>query len=298
MVIDMDMEHIRAFLFLAERGNFSDAARDMGISQPSLSKKIRRLEDVLGAALFARTTHQTSLSAFGRNFLDDARDLLEHSSRVMDRGQKLARGHTGTIRVGFTFSAMKLLSTVLPQFAASESRFDIVMEDMSSEEQENALLNGKIDVGFMRRSQDDGLNFHPLTYEELVLLVPYGREDIEGLADLASASLPLVRFKKEFSQGIYHRTEQILNAHFMQPLYTVWFNETLSAIQVVSSGLACALIHRSSLSIISDTQKHFIIRPIPHQAARWEVGMPTCNHGLNPARDLFRSKFPLYANKV
>lgn len=56
----MNMEHLRAFLCLAERGNFSDAARDMGMSQPSLSKKIRRLEDVLGADLFMRTTHQTS----------------------------------------------------------------------------------------------------------------------------------------------------------------------------------------------------------------------------------------------
>lgn len=293
----MDMEHIRAFLFLAERGNFSEAARDMGISQPSLSKKIRRLEDVLGAALFARTTHQTSLSAFGRNFLDDARSLLDHSSRVMDRGQKLARGHIGTIRVGFTFSAMELLSTVLPQFAAAKSGFDIVMEDMSSEKQENALKTGKIDVGFMRRSSAEGLNFHPLTHEELVLLVPYGRDDIVGLNDLAQASLPLVRFKKEFSQGIYDRTEQILNANFIQSLHIIWFNETLSAIQVVSSGLACALIHRSSLSIVSEREERFIIRTIPHQAARWEVGMATCDQGLNPARDLFRNQFSFWMNK-
>ncbi|MCP1243325.1 LysR family transcriptional regulator [Acetobacter lambici] len=290
----MDMEHLRAFLFLAERGNFSEAARDMGISQPSLSKKIRRLEDVLGAALFLRTTHQTSLSAFGRNFLDDARSLLDHSSRVMDRGQKLARGRAGTIRVGFTFSAMEWLSAVLPQFAQKESRFDIIMEDMSSGEQETALKTGKIDVGFMRRSQEESLSFLSLTHEDLVLLVPYERTDITSLEDISRSDLPLVRFKKEFSQGIYDRTEQILQAHAVQPVYTLWFNESLSAIQVVRSGLACAMIHRSSLSILPETEKKFVIHPIRHPAARWEVGMATCDAGNNPARDVFRKEFSAY----
>ncbi|WP_159101948.1 LysR family transcriptional regulator [Acetobacter okinawensis] len=192
----MNMEHLRAFLFLAERGNFSDAARDMGMSQPSLSKKIRRLEDVLGANLFTRTTHQTSLSAFGRNFLDEARSLLDHSNRVMERGQKLARGRVGTIRIGFTFSAMDLLTAILPQFSENDGRFDIVLEDMSSGEQEHALKTGQIDVGFMRHGRDVELNFLSLTHDDLVLLVPCDRNDITGLADISNSNLPLVRFKK------------------------------------------------------------------------------------------------------
>ncbi|WP_180539427.1 LysR family transcriptional regulator [Acetobacter okinawensis] len=292
----MNMEHLRAFLFLAERGNFSDAARDMGMSQPSLSKKIRRLEDVLGADLFTRTTHQTSLSAFGRNFLDEARSLLDHSNRVMERGQKLARGRVGTIRIGFTFSVMDLLTAILPQFRENESRFDIVLEDMSSGEQEHALKTGQIDVGFMRYGRDEELNFLSLTHDDLVLLVPRDRNDIAGLADISNSNLPLVRFKKTFSQGIYDRTEQILNTSLVQPAYTLWFNESISAIQVVCSGLACAIIHRSSLSILSETEKNFTVHEIRHPSARWEVGMATYDVGINPARDQFRQEFFSYCN--
>lgn len=292
----MNMEHLRAFLFLAERGNFSDAARDMGMSQPSLSKKIRRLEDVLGADLFMRTTHQTSLSAFGRNFLDEARNLLDHSNRVMERGQKLARGRAGTIRIGFTFSVMDLLTTILPQFSENDGRFDIVLEDMSSGEQEHALKTGQIDVGFMRHGRNEELNFLSLTHDNLVLLVPRDRHDIVGLADISNSNLPLVRFKKTFSHGIYDRTEQILNASLVQPAYTLWFNESLSVIQVVCSGLACAIIHRSSLSILSETEKNFTVHEIRHPSARWEVGMATYDVGINPARDLFRQKIFSYYN--
>ncbi|GCD75073.1 LysR family transcriptional regulator [Acetobacter pasteurianus NBRC 3299] len=298
VLVDMDMEHLRAFLFLAKRGNFSEAARDMNISQPSLSKKIRRLEDVLGAALFSRTTHQTSLTAFGRNFLEDARNLLDHSSKVMDRGQKLARGRAGTIRIGFTFSAIEMLSDVLPKFTEKESKFDIILEDMASNEQENALKTGRIDVGFMRQSQEEGLNFLPLTQEELVFLVPYDQDTIVSLKDLSHFNLPLVRFRKEFSQGIYERTEQILSDHIIQPHRILWFNETLSAIQVVRSGLACALIHRSSLSILSETEKKFTIHALQHPAARWEVGMATYDIGINPARDQFRKEFYQYIKKL
>ncbi|QLC23623.1 LysR family transcriptional regulator [Parasphingopyxis algicola] len=76
---------LSTFARIAERGSISAAARDMGLSQASASRRLAALEDALGVLLIARTTHELSLTSAGRDCLDEARRLLGDWEALTER---------------------------------------------------------------------------------------------------------------------------------------------------------------------------------------------------------------------
>lgn len=81
--MDLDLAQVRAFAVAAELANFSHAARRLYLSQQALSKRIGRLEEALGVALFVRTNRAVELTAEGRRFLPHARELLERADTAV-----------------------------------------------------------------------------------------------------------------------------------------------------------------------------------------------------------------------
>lgn len=88
---------LATFLRIAERGSLSAAARDMDVSQASVSRQLAALEAMLGAPLVARTTHALSLTADGRALMADARRMLGEWDALAERTGGAAL--RGTLRV-------------------------------------------------------------------------------------------------------------------------------------------------------------------------------------------------------
>src|SRR5579884_2149526 len=91
----MEMHQLRYMVAVARTGNFSRAAEQCHVSQPSLSQQIRKLEEELGERLFDRMKRRVQLTAHGESFLRRAVRVLEEveaAKREAAEAQKLVRG--------------------------------------------------------------------------------------------------------------------------------------------------------------------------------------------------------------
>src|SRR5690349_6488468 len=109
----MEMRELRSFVLLAEQLHFGRASRLLNLSQPALTKQIRRMEDELGAPLFERGRHGTMLSSLGKQFLKEARGVLASFDRLLDSAHAGALGEVGKLSLGFGFHTLELVPRVI-----------------------------------------------------------------------------------------------------------------------------------------------------------------------------------------
>jgi DNA-binding transcriptional LysR family regulator len=111
------IDHIRAFVAVAEALSFVDGARRLGVSPAQISKLVAHLEDRLGARLLHRTTRDVSLTEAGRAYLERARAVLDDLD-ALDETVKGVKGPRGLIRISapVSFGAIQL-QTALLEFA-------------------------------------------------------------------------------------------------------------------------------------------------------------------------------------
>ena len=81
----MELRHLRYFVAVAEAGSITKAAQRLGIQQPPLGQQIRLLETELNVQLFERAPKRVMLSNAGRQFLDDARQILASADEAVPR---------------------------------------------------------------------------------------------------------------------------------------------------------------------------------------------------------------------
>jgi len=148
----MELRHLRYFLAVAEELHFHRAAARLHISQPPLSQQIRALERELGVTLLLRNRRRVALTAAGEAFRDDTRAILAAVDRAAEHAQNIARGSLGTLSVGFVGSAMfsPTLPDILREFRASRPEVELVLRELPTVSQLQALANGELDVGVVR----------------------------------------------------------------------------------------------------------------------------------------------------
>ena len=170
--MDLDLRKLRYFVAVADRLHFGRAADELHIAQPVLSRQIRALEQDLGASLFTRDSHGVALTDAGRQLLDDAGPLLASTHAVRRRVTVAARG-SQRLMVGFRAGI-----AVTPAVRLFADRHPDVLVDVQRiewDDQAAMLLDGRIDVGYVRLPIDEaGLRVTPLYTEPRVAVLPVG----------------------------------------------------------------------------------------------------------------------------
>ena len=113
----MELQHLRAFVAIADAGGFGRAAVRLHLSQPALSRQIRSLEEELDVRLFDRIGRRIQLTSEGEDLLQRSRRLLTDAGLLGERARALKSGDTGVLRVGATPQVMEnLLAGFLPRY--------------------------------------------------------------------------------------------------------------------------------------------------------------------------------------
>ncbi|HWY47521.1 MAG TPA: LysR family transcriptional regulator, partial [Bryobacteraceae bacterium] len=103
---DVELRHLRYFVAVAEELHFGRAAERLHLSQPPLSQQIRKLEDILGYALFVRTSRSVKLTTSGQAYLERALRTLRNVQRDIEETRRIGQGEVGSLHIGFVGSAM------------------------------------------------------------------------------------------------------------------------------------------------------------------------------------------------
>jgi DNA-binding transcriptional LysR family regulator len=171
--MELDLRLLRYFVAVGNELHFGRAAASLYISQPALSKQIRRLEEDLGFALLTRDSRHVALTARGRIFLDDARQMLALAER-MARPQD-----TSVVRMAHIFE-VDTSRRVVDAFLADSPHLRVVESSMDSLRQIEALVMGQLDIALIRVTANMTARYPSGWRSRLLRLEPFwlvGRPD-------------------------------------------------------------------------------------------------------------------------
>jgi DNA-binding transcriptional LysR family regulator len=190
--MDLDLRKLRYFVAVADKLHFGRAADELHIAQPVLSRQIRALEKDLGAPLFTRDSHGVALTDAGRQLVADAGPLLASAQAARHRVTAAA---LGSRRLMVGFRAGIAVTPAVHQFATRHPDVRVDMQRIEWDDQATMLLDGRIDIAYVRLPIDEtGLRIAPLYTEPRVAVLP-ARHRLAGKEEVTEADLagePLV----------------------------------------------------------------------------------------------------------
>ena len=248
----MELRHLRYFIAVAEELHFGRAAQVLGISQPPLSQQIQALEQEVGARLFERTNRRVELSEAGRLFLAEARLVLAQVDKAADVARRAQLGQLGELKIGFTSSAP--FNSSIPQaifaFRQAFPAVHLALQEMSSKEVAEALVDESVQVGIMRPLPlPESLVAVELFREPLVAIIradhPLAVGSEEGLQLSALAAEPFVFFPRSYGSGLYAQLINLARQAGFSPLITQEAGEAMTIIGLVAAGLGVTVLPAS-----------------------------------------------------
>lgn len=242
----MDQFSLECFVVLAEQLHFRRAAALCHITQPAMSQQLRRLEERVGATLVLRSTREVRLTAAGVVFLREARRTLAQ----MDRGSELARrthsGEIGQLTVGTTAPCLYVaLPEVVRALRRRSPGLGLVVQELTTAEQERAMRWGTIDVGLVHPPvEDPDLRCVQIAAPPFWAALPEGHalaaQGSISLADLADEDFVL--FPREIAPQLYDTVITSCRAEGFSPRIAAHAHPAQSIIAMVAGGFGVGLI--------------------------------------------------------
>ncbi len=267
----MELHQIAYFSEVARTGNFSRAAENRHVSQPTLSQQIRKLEDELGGALFVRSRSGARLTALGETFRPRAQRILAEVAAAHDDAHAFSSLARGTLRLGaIPTIAPYLLPTLVEAVTEAFPGFQLLLREETTETLIQLLHDGELDLGLASPPFQENLplSADTLFEDELLVALPaehaLSAKPILTLEDIATC--PLILMKD--THCLSRQTRSFCQQHGFEPQVAIHSSQLDTTVALVASGLG--------LSIIPDMARH----AFQHRAVTFA--------SVNPGR-LFRS---------
>lgn len=152
----MDLQQLRYLVALAKELNFQRAARSVGISQPTLSQQLKKLENELGRPLFERSPHSVKLTQAGEKFLPHALTALESLKIGATELQENEKRLQGIVKLGFIPTVGPyLLPAVIQELRKKAPQIKLELFEETTSVLISHLKEGKFDIALLALPIDD-----------------------------------------------------------------------------------------------------------------------------------------------
>ncbi len=246
----MNLEQLRSFVEVAQTGHFTQAAQNLHIAQPTLSRQIATLENELGVELFHRARGNVALTAGGDRLLPLAKRMLADAETARSELADLAGLRGGRIRLGATPTlCTSLVVDVLAEFHERYPAVEIEILERGSRSLIDALVEGSLDLALIVTSVASPaaravIEREPLIDERLVLVssaekpAPFPTGRPVTLRELAAA--PQIVFPENYDLRV--AVDAAMQREELTPLVAVEGAEMDAALRFAERGLGVAVV--------------------------------------------------------
>lgn len=242
----MEFRHLRYFIALAEELHFGRAAERLGLTQPPLSVAIQQLEASVGARLFDRDSRGVRLTPAGEAFRGSASALLARAEEACAQARDVQAGEVGRLRLGFVGSTLfHGLSAWLLAFQAARPKVEVIVVELNSQDQIDALLGEELDLGLVHTDRlPPTLASQPLYSEPFFACLPAGHAlaALDAIPLAALSDQPFILFSRKGSPDYHARIVEICRQHGFYPRLQHEGRHWLSVVSLVSQGLGVSIV--------------------------------------------------------
>lgn len=246
----MKLDQLRSFEAVARIGNFTRAADELFVAQPSLSRQIGALETELGTELFRRAPAGVTLTAAGEVLLPIARRMLGDARTAREQLDELAGLRRGRVRLGAPPTlCVSLVADVVAAYRAAHPGVELHITEGGSRFLVDALNEGALDLALVvaRGAQPTApaTELIPLLSEELVVVSASGAEargdSLQHQCTLAQlARMPQVAFSRSYDLRV--ATDAAFAAAGLTPTIAVEGAEMDAVLRFVERGIGVAVV--------------------------------------------------------
>jgi DNA-binding transcriptional LysR family regulator len=288
----VELRHLRYFVAVAEMENVSRAAMQrLHVSQPSLSRQIRDLEDELGVQLLERTAKSVRLTDAGRAFLDEARAILKHTDDAVGKVRAIAGKGETELHIGdWPLATGQIMPALLRAYQQAVHGVHVKLHDWPVEKNITGVRDGRLQLAIiippLKSNVLEDLRFEQLFTARVCLAVssnhPFARRQSVSLADAARE--PFIALTREE----YPRHQEYLDAIFVRvphkPRIAEEHDGWSGVFSAVDAGTGVAITSDAFLYPFKDRVKLLRLTPEPKRVA---IGILTRKGKLSPATERF-----------
>ena len=239
----MELRNLKALVEVARQGGFTAAARVLFLSQPTVSKAVRQLEEELGEELFTRLGDGVRLTEAGKLVLARAEAMLAEGEHMLAELAELQGLYTGRLRLGLPlFGSARLFAPLFADFRSRYPGVEIELLEQGSVRLEEAILAGQVELAVSLLPVSDAFEWQPVRDDPLVALLwadhPLHRRTVVHLTDLAAS--PFILFEHGFALNA--RIESACRERGFSPRVSARSSQMDFIVSLVAAGLGVALL--------------------------------------------------------
>lgn len=279
----MDIRHVEYFAEVAKQRNFTKAATVLHISQPSLSKTIKNLENELGAPLFDRGAKQLELTDAGRAFLVNAMNVLDAFDNLTAELNDVIHLKKGEIKIGIPpIIGAAFFSKLISNYKEAHPTFDMTLHEVGSNSIKQGVREGELDIGLICNIpiKNESFEIIQLLKDPLMLIV-HTDNPIANEASIDFAAIekePFILYRNDFS--LHDRIMEACSNHGFQPTIVCESSQKDFMIEMVEAKLGVALLPSKICGQINSRSITAI--PFTNPIVHLELGMIWKKHKYLP----------------
>lgn len=248
-----ELSQLRSFVVVAEELHFGRAAVRLHLTQPPLSRQIQLLEHQVGAQLLERSSRNVRLTPAGRGFLPEARAILRLAESASLSAQRISRGEAGSLAIGFTASSgYRFLPGLIVACRERLPGVELVLKELVTMEQVEALGSGRLDVALLRPSAAMAdFETRCVVREPLVVALPENHPLSKGRAPVLEDfdHAPFLTYSPLEARYFHDLVAGTFSRAGVHPDYTQYVTQIHSILALVRAGLGAALIPEAAMSL-------------------------------------------------